>query len=61
MRISKDLLEELEWIQKVLNSMGTDFDKRITDLHLHRSIEFCKGVIYERERLQAENRSKKSR
>lgn len=61
MRISQDLLEELRWIQKVLKTMGTNFDRTLVDEHLNKSIEFCKGVLFERERIKDENRSKKSR
>lgn len=47
--ISKEMLEELEWINKQLKIMGNGFDKRIVGKYLGRSIEFVKGALWQME------------
>lgn len=55
--ISKELLEDLEWIQKQMKSMGKGFDRTIVGEHLTHSIEFIKGVMWERRRQKSISRN----
>ncbi len=53
-RLTKSLIDEIEWVSSVLKRMGTGFDKKLTHEFLGRTIEFVKGVLYERGRLERE-------
>ena len=53
-KLTKSLIEEIEWVSSVLKRMGTGFDKRLTQEFLGRTVEFIKGVLYERERQERE-------
>ena len=44
------MLEDIVWIQKQLKTMGKGFDRTIVGEQLSQSIEFIKGVMWERQR-----------
>ena len=48
--ISLEMLEDIVWIQKQLKTMGKGFDRTIVGEQLSQSIEFIKGVMWERQR-----------
>ncbi len=52
--VTREMLVEITWIHRQLKTMGAGFNKALTAEHLGRSIEFIKGVLWERERAAAE-------
>lgn len=48
--ITKDLLSQIEWLNEQLKKMGKGFDRRLVGEHLGRTVEFVKGIMWERER-----------
>ena len=53
-KLTKSLIDDINWVSSVLKRMGKGFDKKLTHEFLGRTVEFVKGVLYERERAQRE-------
>ena len=48
--ITKDMLADVEWLNRQLKTMGAGFNKHITAEFVGRTVEFMRGVLWERER-----------
>ncbi len=48
--ISNEMLAEIEWIHRQLKVMGKDFDKQLTAEYVGQTIEFIKGVLWQKKR-----------
>ena len=51
--VSSEMLKEIEWIHRQLKQMGKEFNKNLTAEYVGQSIEFIKGVLWQKQR-QAE-------
>jgi hypothetical protein len=54
--ITKSMLDDLEWINRQLKTMGSGYNKNITSEFIGRSIEYIKGALDERERAKSQDR-----
>ncbi len=52
--ITKDMLADVEWLNRQLKTMGSGYNKHITSEFVGRTVDFIKGVLYERERIRNE-------
>ncbi len=48
-QVTRAMLADIQWLHQQLRVMGAGFNKYTTAEHVGRSIEFVKGVLWERE------------
>ncbi len=51
--ISKEMLADVEWLNRQLKTMGAGFNRHVTAEFVGRTVEFMLGALWERQRQES--------
>ncbi len=56
--VNKTMLGDVEWLHRQLKKMGRGFNHQHVAQYVGRSVDFVKGILWERERAASEKANK---